>query len=772
MPVFEPRRMRLKSRILLSFLSISVGAVALVVFVVDSRKSQILMNLNQDRGMAIARSLEAASSTDLLSYDYVSLQQLADRAVEEEGVAHVIILDKEGMVAGFSGRSEWQGKPIDDSINLAAHASRRILVQRVSVPYRGLDIAVPVFVEGSSTKWGTVRVGLSLESMHAEAKRTRLAITVLGLLVLGLAFMAARELSRRITGPLGRVVEATDELARGNFEHRVHVTTGDEIEHLANRFNEMAQQIRRQQVEVEATNRELAQLNATLEAKVEQRTRALAEAEEKYRILVEFSPDPICIFQGGSLVFFNEALADTFGYSREELSRPDFDVTLLVDPEDRESFREHLAEVEAGGGDVDPTREVIGRRVDGTPLYLDLRTTAIRLSGQPALETILVDLTEQRSLQEKVVSYERLSALGEMASGVAHDFNNILGTILARAQLLQMKSSEPDVIRGLQIIEKAAEDGGATVRRIQDFTRVRSDRDFTTVEVGAIVDDVLEMTRSSWEDQAQRQGKSIAVRRDIEPGLRVLGSAHELREVFMNLVLNAVDAIPEAGEIRVSAEAADGCARIRVSDTGHGMTSDVQRRLFDPFFSTKGVKGTGLGMSIVYGILQRHGGDIRVESAPNEGTTFHMELPLTDRCEEAPAPAGVMTAPGSGRVLVVDDEEGLRALAMDILGEAGYEVTAATGGAEAIELLGSREFDVIITDLGMPDVGGWEVVAAARRERPDAGIILATGWGATLQAADAHERGVDRTLAKPYRMQDLLDAVRSLVSEPELRKTA
>ncbi len=774
----ERRRLRLQYRILVAFIAIVTGVIALVIMVVDVRQRHVMMELNRERGLAIGHSLAAASSNALLSYNYVALQQLTQHAVREDGVRYVIVLDKEGKVAGYSGRPEWQGRELSDGVSLAASRSGDMLIQQVHTkemgPHAGLDIAIPVFVEGSPTKWGLVRVGLSLDGMYDELYRTRFWLLALGAGVLFLGFMVARLLARRIVGPMDRLVEATAELAKGNFDYRVGLTTGDEFEDLSRKFDWMAREIREKQSQVESTNRELAALNASLEEKVVVRTKALTEAEEKYRLLVEQSPNPICIIQNGHLVFFNQAFCETFGHSAGELNSPEFDLAALFDPEETDVEKLFSPGVGDHSGVLNAPREVRARRRDGTWIHLDMRSTAISFEGAPALEAILVDVTEQRELQENIVSYERLRALGEMASGVAHDFNNVLGAILARAQFLRRHTAEDELLRGLRIIEKAAQDGAETVKRIQEFTRVRTDRDFAEVNLNDVLEDVLEMTRSRWVDEAHRLGKKIEVKRALNEVQLVAGNISELREVFTNLILNAVDAIPRQGAITVCTYNEGPNVVVVISDTGEGMSPEVQRRLFDPFFTTKGARGNGLGMSIVYGIIRRHGGDVVVKSERDQGTLFEVTLPALAASLRSPdaEPPETRSFTGSGTVLVVDDEEDIRTLVSEILEDAGYRTTIAPGGAEAVDLLRSRSFDLVVTDLGMPVVGGWDVAREARSAWPDVRLLLLTGWGSTLDSAEVERYGIDRTLKKPFEMNELLGVIHELLDDPEIRKSA
>jgi PAS domain S-box-containing protein len=713
-----------------------------------------------------------------LSYNYIALQQLTQQTVEQEGARYVILLDKEGKVAGHSGGSEWQGKELQDPVSREAAASPTTLVQSVKSSnlgrHPGLDITIPVYVEGSPQKWGTVRVGISLDPMHQRLASIQLWGIGLGVGVLLLALIVAQLLARHITRPLHRLVEATGELARGNFDIRIDLTTGDEMEDLSKQFEVMAGEIRVRQQQVEATNHDLARLNAGLEEEVRKRTHALLEAEQKYRILVEYSPNPICILQRGRLVFFNRAFQQAFGYGAEELQRPGFDFLSLLEPEDRGKVEALLGGDGSGPSGADESIEIVAQPKSGTPIHLDMRSTLISYEGSPALEAILVDVTERRKLQEQVVSYERLRALGEMAGGVAHDFNNVLGAILARAQMLQRSAAEPQVLRGLQIIEKAARDGAETVKRIQNFTRVRTEQDFTRVDLNPVLDDVVEMTRSRWEDDAHRQGKRIFVTREWGeiPGVR--GNVSELREVFTNLLLNAVDAIHGEGTIRVSTRRNGDKVTVVVADDGEGMPPEVQRRLFDPFFTTKGVQGTGLGMSVAYGITRRHGATIEVESELRKGTVFRLEFPALQDEEAEPMqkPQSEEPLEGNERILVVDDQGEIIDLLEDVLGGAGYTVVKASGGNEALARLEAEPFDLLITDLGMPGMSGWEVVHEARRIRPGIRTLLLTGWAATLDPEEIRRNGVDQTLKKPFEMDEILRMVRDILAPVRVRRAA
>jgi CheY-like chemotaxis protein/anti-sigma regulatory factor (Ser/Thr protein kinase) len=355
---------------------------------------------------------------------------------------------------------------------------------------------------------------------------------------------------------------------------------------------------------------------------------------------------------------------------------------------------------------------------------------------------------------------------------VAHDFNNILAAILGRTQLLLQSVEDPDLRRQLAVVEQAALDGAQTVRRVQEFTRVRQDERFESVDLNRVLYGVAELTRPAWEAGAKRRGVVVNVHLDLRATLTIAGAASELREVFTNMVLNAVDAMPHGGDLWITSSDEERQVRVQVRDTGVGMDHETRARIFDPFFTTKEVKGTGLGLSVAYGIVSRHRGRIDVHSSPGGGSVFTLVFPAGS-VPAALGPAPDTGAPSALRALVVDDEESVLSVLAEMLRSAGHHVTSALGGPAAIEVLRGPAFDVVFTDLGMPDVTGWDLASLVKAKRPECAVVLVSGWGFQLEEETAHARGVDRVLAKPFSLTDVESVLRALF-EPngERRKAA
>jgi CheY-like chemotaxis protein/two-component sensor histidine kinase len=326
----------------------------------------------------------------------------------------------------------------------------------------------------------------------------------------------------------------------------------------------------------------------------------------------------------------------------------------------------------------------------------------------------------------------------------------------------------PDVDCDLAVIEKAAQDGRETVRRIQEFSRTRRDKKFEPVDLSEILSDAVQITRTRWKDDALLRKVHINPVLQVSGAAPVLGNASELREVFTNLILNAVDAMPQGGRLELFCKKQDDRVIAQVTDTGVGMTETIRQNIFDPFFTTKGARGMGLGMSVVYGIVTRHGGKIDVETALGKGTTFVLDFPATRERRVPVAGTDGAALPQllrPGRILVVDDEPDVAAVVKDVLLIAGHEVDTAISGNVAMRMVELTAYDLVFTDLGMPDMSGWEVAEKINELKPGLPVVLITGWGTSLDEADATKRGVTAVVHKPFEIDELLKIAHCLLSK-------
>ena len=386
---------------------------------------------------------------------------------------------------------------------------------------------------------------------------------------------------------------------------------------------------------------------------------------------------------------------------------------------------------------------------------------------------------ELRRTQHVVVRQERLRALGEMASGVAHDVNNCLSPIVAYADLLldTLPSLPEEARRHLKHIRRAGEDIAHVVARLRQFYRRRSeDEPLAEVDLNQVVEEVIDLTRPRWRDLSQREGIAIQIERQLQPDLPFLPSdPGDLREALINLVFNAVDALPQGGTITLATrllnagESPPGQPsrpqlRLEVRDNGIGMDEQVRQRCLEPFFSTKAHRGgTGLGLAMVYGMMQRHEGAIEVESAPGRGTCVRLTFPIRNERVKTAAPAPAKAKiPRSLSVLCIDDDPQIRDVLQDCLTQFHHRVTLAAGGQEGLDkffaaLRDNQPFETVITDLGMPDIDGHRVARAIKTDSPRTPVVMMTGWGAAMQQDGEVPPEVDALVAKPPSIQELND---------------
>ncbi len=393
--------------------------------------------------------------------------------------------------------------------------------------------------------------------------------------------------------------------------------------------------------------------------------------------------------------------------------------------------------------------------------------TAMRMAANLAAVAIEnVRLFErERARAEQEAESEKMRSLGQLAAGVAHDFNNSLAAILGRTQLLLRGTADEKQRRSLQVIETASLDAAETVRRIQTFARRAPSEQLSTVSVTKLITDAIQLTRTRWEDDARARGLDYEIK--FTPDFRgrddITANPSEVREVLVNLIFNALDAMPAGGSVELTEQRLEDLIVVEVKDTGQGVPPALRDRIFEPFFTTKGPQGSGLGLAVSYGIIHRHGGTIDVESEVGLGTTFRLKFPLTRLAGAAPREMRRSVLPAHS-VLVVDDEDVVREVLVEMLKELKQHVTETRSAAEALATLAAGDvFDLMITDLSMPVMDGLKLAAEARKLAPGMMIALATGYGQTIPGISPLDRSlINLIVNKPFQLSDLETSLQAL----------
>lgn len=408
--------------------------------------------------------------------------------------------------------------------------------------------------------------------------------------------------------------------------------------------------------------------------------------------------------------------------------------------------------------------------------YLEIQGQNRVLEHKVAERTVELQqaLADLQTSQRQVVQQERFRAFGEMAGGVCHDFNNALMAIIGYTELLLQNEALVEdrglLMDYLKTMNTAGKDASHVVSRLRDFYRPREESDvFASVDVNDLIEEVVPLTKPKWHGQALESGRTISVELELQKVPYVLGNGAELRETLMNLVFNAVDAMPGGGTITVRTKPFENGVTIEVADSGTGMTEEVRQRCLEPFFSTKGEQGTGLGLAMAFGIIRRHEGTMEIDTAPGQGTTFRLALPC---CHSSPAgeeQEARLTLDRSLRVLVVDDDANTREVVSGYLRGDGHRVLTATDGCEAMHRFMSEDFDIVITDHGMPGMNGLQLATAVHRLAPSKSVILLTGFAF---GPEQQPTSIDCVLKKPLIREELRDALRRVLGRHSLPASA
>ena len=390
---------------------------------------------------------------------------------------------------------------------------------------------------------------------------------------------------------------------------------------------------------------------------------------------------------------------------------------------------------------------------------------AVQASLEHAKSELETAMYQLRQTQDAVIAEERLHALGQMAAGIAHDFNNSLNPIVGLSELIlrqpNLIQDHDKVLKYVRTIHQAGSDAARVVSRLRDYYSDADGRAETEiVDLKMVVEQTIELTQSRWRDQAMATNTKYKIVTKLDDAA-VAGHASELREMLVNLIFNALDAMPNGGELSVAVErdpGRPGTVKLKVSDTGVGMTPEVRKRCLEPFFTTKGTAGTGLGLATSYGIVKRHHGEIQIESEPGHGTRMIVALPTV-------APSRVLEVRKEGprssgmRILVIDDEEDNRHMLAEYLSADGHQVDTADGPAAGLRKINEVRYNLIITDRAMPEMSGDQFALEAKRMAPGVPILMLTGFGDSMNAADERPEGVDVVVSKPVRIDALRDAI-------------
>ena len=505
--------------------------------------------------------------------------------------------------------------------------------------------------------------------------------------------------------------------------------------------------------ELAALRRRVAELEAS-EADPRRTEEALRESEEQYRRIVETAQEGIWLIDADArTTYVNQRMADMLGYTVQEmLGRSPLDFM------DRAVQKEAMRYFVRSRKGINEQRDFRFRRKDGSDLWTLAVTNPIFDQNGQFMNALgmFTDTTKRRQTEQELIRIQRLRALAEMSAGISHNLNNILTGIMGPAELLQMDTDDPQILERLDAILKSAEQARDLVERL--YLSVRGGEETPhPVGVNSTVQDAVRAASPRWKDESEAGGISIEVVTNLKDVPLINGTQSGLHDILINLIFNAIDAMPEGGTISIDTEDMKGNVQLTVRDTGVGMDEETRRRVFEPFFTTKMNVGTGLGLSTVYGTVTRWGGNIDVVSAPGKGAAFTLQLPVWKGPEVEGEEGVEIRRIVRRKILVVEDDSGTCDLLSNLLSR-NHTVEIVRSGPEALAQFLPGRYDVALIDLGMPKMPGDRVAQKMRQIDPLVATVLITGW--RLPKGDPRLSAFDFLLQKPL---SPLDKVQNVV---------
>ncbi len=779
---------------------LTLGMTLLIVFLMGSltfldmqRERSIFRDSLEQRGRLLADTLHDVLADSLYYTDLDKLRDTAKTVRSQPDINYFRIFGPNGKIlVQVSDEMDIQSKYATGSVR-DEFALSVLQSAQTKLRFRGnsLEVAAPIKV--GPQLLGAVQFGFTDDSLSDEISTIIQQHVWQGVILVTVGMILSYLIARIATKPLSNLTAAAQSIGRGNLGIPVISGGTKETVELGAALEYMRGELHKHygalEQEVATRTEDLSRTNEQLKSEVIQRSQtevALRETQEHLRTVIEttsvflFALDPEGVFT----IAEGKALDSEGNTLNELVGRSIFDVYCGV-PVILENIRWALAgetrSVNLDVGDLtfearyeamrDQNDQVVG--VVGLVQEITERKEA-EWALQDSNRRLEEALAELCRTQQGIIQQERLRALGQMASGIAHEFNNALMPIagfsellLTQPQYLRDKKKLTEYLRG---INTAAQDAVAVVSRLREFYNQREgETDHLPVKLNDFVVQAISLTQPKWKDEAEASSIAISIETDLQEVPPILGNEGELRQVLINMILNAVHAMPNGGTITIRTRLDGQDAVVEVSDTGVGMSEDTRQRCFEPFFTTKGEGGTGMGLAMVYGTIQRHEGTIDVESERDKGTTFFIRLPArkarkAKTKKKAPAP----TAPL--RVLLVDDEPSVLQVLNAFLTRDGHNVETATNGREGLEKLLAGTLDLVVTDRAMPGMSGDQLAAAIKTIRPTP-VILLTGFGDIMHVNGEKPAGVDLIVSKPVSGAALRQAVAKVISKQIPRRS-
>ena len=613
----QPRFFPLRYRLIFTTSCMLIFILGILTVILGYMQGRTIRQQLEKRGLSIAQSLAAASMADLLTYNYIALERSANQAALDPDVVCVIFHDKEGRVAGFSGRPDLQNKFLDDEISRTALSSAKPIIQEITLQTDetpGLDITLPLFPTGFEGRWGTIRVCLSLVPMLRQINQMRWIILAIGLFAIVAGILMSLWTARRITHPLGTLVKSTQEAAKGNLSRAIQIQTRDEVEVLASNFSSMIQEILEHRKQLEGQLEEIKHMQRYTD-----------------QLLTTMNDGLLSMDMEGRISTINPAAQKLFKNFDNPVDRGSSLLKSVKNFAELESYIHDILKKQHG---VNPREISLHNKTKKQVLLIGSSILNDRKGNPQEVILNLHDITELKKLEISVRQAERLAELGTLAAGMAHEIRNPLSTIKAFVQLLPRRKEKPTFLEKFQrTVPRELDQINRLVEDLLELARVPKYH-FEKTDIKSVLKQMIDFLEE--EMQGQQIDCQCEYSSDLPP---IQADVSQLAKAFNNLIRNAMQAMPQGGKLSIQAlyqkehledtpklAARNGWIAVTFQDTGIGISPEDMKNIFNPFFTTKDI-GTGLGLAITHKVITEHGGQIDVESHQGEGSLFRIYLP-------------------------------------------------------------------------------------------------------------------------------------------------
>jgi len=744
-----------RERIMAAFSLLTFAVILILYFVISSSQEQLINENLKNRVDFFSDFLQKTAFEEADSINIENYDSILDTFGEYKAVKFFQLVD----TSYNSIKYNIYDKNFHNSVKIKPLSEFGTIKSKIVNKLNDAcyDIIYPISIEENVKYYA--RIGLDFSNIYNVSEQNKdyyiLAFIVAILFAILFSFLIGNSLDRKIK----QIVKYIKSVSEGNLDLRFDIKWGHEFGNIASAFKVMVNKL-------EDSQGKLQTYQQSLEQKIAVQNKVLFESEEKYRNLVEASPNVILMIQNGRVVFSNSSIKKFFGIKSKDIDESLIEDLPFFSENDRKKLSSDLDRISPTDSSV-YSFDFTGFDKNGKEILTELNIHRIQHNHKDSFQVVIRDITQRKQFENELLQLQKMESIGTLAGGIAHDFNNILGVIIPSAEMIK-KNSIPsgEIYRDAEHIESAGIKASELTSKLLSFSR-KEELKIEVIQPNQIIENILKLI-------TRVIGKNITIKTNLDENIKNIAvEINQIEQVILNIVLNAQDAMPNGGNLviktdmiknvpldskRIDSKTRQDIVRIQITDNGKGMEPEIQKRIFEPFFTTKKTgHGTGLGLSTVYGILNNHNGTIFVRSKLNHGTTFTILLPCTDDKVFLKEETVITIKKGKGTILIIEDEEMMLETCKNLCEHIGFDVLTAKNGKEGINIYKQKKDKVslIILDMEMPGLNGLETFIELSKINKNVKVIISSGFSKEGNVKTVLSKGAKVFLKKPYRLKEL-----------------